>query len=101
MAQVNLHVTPEFEEALDALMRGRALGSKSEAIRLAVREAAAPYLAAPRRDLSLLLGLLDRHQGGEKRRRPMAALEREIDDQMERALGAPRRVPVRAGKNAA
>lgn len=38
MAQLNVHVTPEFEEALMRLVRLRKLGSKSEAVRVAVRE---------------------------------------------------------------
>lgn len=87
MPQINLHVTPEFEQALEALVRGRRLTSKSQAIRYAVQEAAAPYLAAPRRDLSLLQGLLERHQGGRRKgRRPMAELEHELDVEMDRAL---------------
>lgn len=91
MTQINLHVTPDFEEALEALMRGRALRSKSEAIRHAVQEAAAPYLAVPPRDFSLLQGLLLRRcaKKGEATGRPIAELEREIDDEMDRAL-APR-----------
>lgn len=94
MAQVNLHVTPEFEEALEALMQGRRLRSKSEAIRYAVREAAAPYRAAPARDLSVLQGLLRRHApAGERPRRPVVELEREIDDEMERSLVAHSRAP--------
>lgn len=90
MAQINLHVTPEFEEALELLMRGRRLRSKSEAIRHAVQEAAAPYRTAPARDFSLLQGLIGRHGAGKRdgKRRPMAELEREIDDGMERAFGA-------------
>ena len=40
MAQVNLHVTDEFAQDLEDLMRLRELRTKSEAIRLAVREAA-------------------------------------------------------------
>ncbi|MBN9462527.1 MAG: hypothetical protein J0H00_15060 [Burkholderiales bacterium] len=96
MPQINLHATPEFEHALEALMRGRKLTSKSEAIRCAVQEAAAPYLAAPRRDFSLLQGLIGRRSGAAaKRRAPMAELEREIDEEMERALRAPRRAPAR------
>jgi Arc/MetJ-type ribon-helix-helix transcriptional regulator len=95
MAQINLHVTPEFEEALEALIRARSLRSKSEAIRHAVQEAAAPYLAAKPRDFSLLQGLLRRHAGtGGVRRRPVAELEREIDDEMDNAL-APRRKTAR------
>jgi Arc/MetJ-type ribon-helix-helix transcriptional regulator len=38
MAQLNVHVTPEFEEALARLVRLRKLASKSEAVRVAVRE---------------------------------------------------------------
>ena len=45
MAQINLHITPDFERALEALMQGKKIASKSEAIRYAVRETAAPYLA--------------------------------------------------------
>lgn len=89
MAQLNLHVTPEFERALAALMRGRGVASKSQVIRDAVQEAAAPYLAGPKRDFSLLRGLLDRHAGSKAPRPPMAEFEREIDDAMEQALNAP------------
>jgi Arc/MetJ family transcription regulator len=39
MAQMNLHVTPEFERALARFMRLRGLTSKSAAVRLAVSEA--------------------------------------------------------------
>jgi Arc/MetJ-type ribon-helix-helix transcriptional regulator len=38
MAQVNLHVDPDFEAELAELRRVRAIRTKSEAIRLAVRE---------------------------------------------------------------
>jgi Arc/MetJ-type ribon-helix-helix transcriptional regulator len=38
MAQLNVHVTPEFEEALARLVRLRKLRSKSEAVRVAVHE---------------------------------------------------------------
>lgn len=41
VAQLNLHVTPEFERALKRLMRLRGIESKSEAVRLAVEETAA------------------------------------------------------------
>ena len=40
MAQLNLHMTPEFEKALERLMRVRGIPTKSEAVRLAVIEAA-------------------------------------------------------------
>lgn len=89
MAQINLHVTPEFEEALEALMRARRLRSKSEAIRYAVQEAAAPYRAVPPRDFSALQGLLRRHPLAKGRRHPpVADLEREIDDEMDQSLAA-------------
>lgn len=94
MAQLNLHVTPEFEEALEAFRQGRQLASKSEAIRLAVREAAAPYLAGPQRDFSLLEGLLDAHRPTRAAPNAAADLERELDVEMERILGL-ERVPGR------
>lgn len=93
MAQVNLHVTEEFAAALEALMRGRGLRSKSEAIRLAVREAAAPYRADPPHDLSLLTGLLARHQGRPHAGPSASQLEDEIDRELERALGEPAPAP--------
>lgn len=40
MSQINLHVTPAFERALARLMRLRQFATKSEAIRVAVEEAA-------------------------------------------------------------
>ena len=40
MAQVNLHVTEDFARDLDDLMRIRDIRTKSEAIRVAVTEAA-------------------------------------------------------------
>jgi Arc/MetJ-type ribon-helix-helix transcriptional regulator len=40
MAQMNLHLTAEFERALARFMRLRKLSSKSEAVRIAVQEAA-------------------------------------------------------------
>jgi len=99
MAQINLHVTPDFEEALEALMRARALPSKSEAIRYAVREAAAPYLAVPPRDFSLLQGLLRKRVAkDEAPHRPVAELEREIDDEMDRALAPRRSAPRKRAK---
>ncbi len=41
MAQVNLHVTEDFAKDIDDLMRLQGIRTKSEAIRLAVSEAAA------------------------------------------------------------
>lgn len=99
MAQINLHVTPEFEEALEALMRARRLRSKSEAIRYAVQEAAAPYRTAPARDFSVLQGLLRRHSPRKRPAHPpVADLEREIDDEMEKSLVAHRRSPRKANR---
>lgn len=40
MPQLNLHLTSEFEEALAELMRLRRIRTKSDAVRLAVLEAA-------------------------------------------------------------
>lgn len=40
VSQINIHVTPEFERALKRFMRVRAISNKSEAIRIAVEEAA-------------------------------------------------------------
>ncbi len=69
MTQVNIHTTPEFEEDLATLMKARGVRSKSEAIRLAVREAAAPYRAARRHDLRPLIGFVERLPGGRRTRR--------------------------------
>ena len=85
MPQINLHVGAEFEASLETLMRHRGLRSKSEAIRLAVQEAAAPYRAAAPRDFSLLESLLSRPAPG---RPPMASLEAELDREMDDALAA-------------
>jgi len=38
MAQMNFHTTPDFEEALARFMRLRGISTKSEAVRVAVRE---------------------------------------------------------------
>ena len=40
MAQMNLIVTPQFEAALERIMRRRGFASKSEAVRAVVEEAA-------------------------------------------------------------
>jgi Arc/MetJ-type ribon-helix-helix transcriptional regulator len=39
MPQLNLHLTPEFEEALAEYMRLRRIRTKSDAIRVALQEA--------------------------------------------------------------
>ena len=38
MAQLNINMTPDFETSLDRFMRLRGLHTKSEAVRLAIRE---------------------------------------------------------------
>lgn len=95
MPQINLHVTTEFEASLEALMRHRGLRSKSEAIRLAVQEAAAPYRAAAPRDFSLLESLLPEAARGPA---PMATLEAEIDREMDAALAGSAPLSPRPGK---
>jgi len=58
MTQLNLHVTPEFQADLRRLQRLRGLRSKSEAVRLAVREALERDLrGAARADFHEWLGL--------------------------------------------
>jgi len=47
MSQINLHVKPEFERDLTRFMRLRGLRTKSEAIRLAVREGLERARATP------------------------------------------------------
>lgn len=86
MAQINLHTTPEFEAELAALMKGRGIKTKSEAIRLAVHEAAAPYAAPSKHHLGDLRGMLHRLPGRRLTDKTGAELEAEIDDEMEAAL---------------
>lgn len=58
MPQINLHLTPEFEEALAELMRLRHIRTKSDAIRLAVQEAVEQEYRRKRTpDFSRWLGL--------------------------------------------
>jgi Arc/MetJ-type ribon-helix-helix transcriptional regulator len=56
MRQLNLNVTDEFVRDLQRLMKRKGINSKSEAIRLAVREAAASA-AAPVSDYRGWLGM--------------------------------------------
>jgi hypothetical protein len=63
-------------------MRGRGLKSKSEAIRVAVREAAAPFRAARARDFSALIGFVDRLPGKRTSGKTAAELLCEIDREM-------------------
>ncbi len=63
MAQINLHITPEFESQLDVLMRLKGIPSKSEAIRMAVAaQAKAAQASHLRRDFSALVGLIEPKQ---------------------------------------
>jgi len=57
MKQINLNVTPEFERDLQRYMRSRSIGSKSAAIRQALREAAARSVASDQYDFRGWLGL--------------------------------------------
>jgi hypothetical protein len=58
MPQLNIHLTPAFERALRRLMRLRGITVKSEAVRLAVEEAAErASRASTAGDLSLLRGV--------------------------------------------
>ncbi len=41
MPQLNIHVTPDFAEALETVRQARGLRTKSETVRLIVQEAAA------------------------------------------------------------
>lgn len=56
--QLNLHLTPEFERDLAEMQRLRGLKSKSETIRVAVREGVARAVAArPTPNFASLIGL--------------------------------------------
>jgi hypothetical protein len=60
MSQINLHTTPAFEKALARLMRVRRIATKSEAIRLAVEEAAAREMRRAPGGLRALIGAATR-----------------------------------------
>lgn len=85
MPQINVHVTNEFEAALKALMKARGLTSKSETIRIAVREAATRS-ASGTRDWGALLGLIDRVPGSKRTRKTGARLLAELRREHETAL---------------
>ena len=57
MRQLNLNVTEEFERDLRRFMRQKGITKQSEAIRQAVREAAAKAGTASRADYRCWLGL--------------------------------------------
>ena len=87
MAQINLHTTPDFEADLEALMRARGIRTKSEAIRVAVKEAAPKREAKrPRGDLTSLIGLIDRLPGPRLTEKTSEEVLKEIDDEMEAKL---------------
>ena len=88
MTQINLHVTPEFEADLEKLMKDRGLRSKSEAIRLAVHEAAAAEAAtAPKLiDWSELMDFVRRLPQERATNKTSEELLAEIDDEMEAKL---------------
>ena len=57
MRQLNLNVTPNFERDLNRLMQQRRIPSKSDAIRLAVHEAAGRTAGVREHDFRQWLGL--------------------------------------------
>lgn len=57
MRQLNLNVTPEFDRDLRRLMKRQGIVSKSDAIRLAVHEAASRSAAGALTDFRSWLGL--------------------------------------------
>jgi hypothetical protein len=52
MAQLNIHLQPAFEEDLAKFMRLRGIATKSEAVRLAIREGVERLIRARRKDTS-------------------------------------------------
>jgi hypothetical protein len=57
VSQLNLNMTPELEEALKRFMRLRGIRTKSEALRVAVREGVERSIgAAPRASFASWLG---------------------------------------------
>lgn len=90
MAQINFHTTPEFEQALAALMKARGLRSRSEAIRAAVQEAAEPYLAEPcdiDREIEAVQAFFARLADSESSKTGaelLAELDREMDEKFDR-----------------
>jgi hypothetical protein len=57
MRQLNLNVTPEFDKDLRRFMKQRGIARKSDAIRLALREAAARTKANSNDDFRSWLGM--------------------------------------------
>jgi hypothetical protein len=61
VAQLNINVNPEFEEALSRFMRLRGIGTKSEALRVAIREGVERSISqAPRASFASWLGAATR-----------------------------------------
>ena len=61
MAQLNINVTPRFDRAMERLMRLRGIATKSEAVRVAVQEAAdRAERESERYDFRRLVGLAKR-----------------------------------------
>lgn len=57
MRQINMNVTPEFQRDLEEFMTRRKLKNKSEAIRLALREAVAADSGAAETDFRSWIGM--------------------------------------------
>jgi hypothetical protein len=56
MSQLNIHITPVFEETLEKFMRIRKIRTRSDAIRIAVAEALERTLPSQKPDFSSWLG---------------------------------------------
>ncbi len=70
MSQLNINMTPEFETALKRLMQARGLKSKTEAVRLAVREALERARPAGKTDFTSWIGLGNAAPGNPRPRFP-------------------------------
>jgi hypothetical protein len=56
MAQLNLNLTPEFKKDLEKYMKHKSLRTKSDAIRMALREVVALLTSTKKTDYSAWLG---------------------------------------------
>ncbi|MBV8780777.1 MAG: hypothetical protein JO353_05205 [Phycisphaerae bacterium] len=61
MSQLNIHLTGRFERALQAFMKARGIRTKSEAVRLAVEEAADRAVTKPVTNWDDLIGIANQY----------------------------------------
>jgi hypothetical protein len=61
MSQLNIHMTPAFERALKKFMRAKGIKTKSEAVRIALQEAAERAGGRKLTPLEDLLGAANRY----------------------------------------